>query len=174
MPIPLIAGAVWELAKIAGPSIVRAVSGDKAGDVADELVEAAKFATGEQDADRALTALKADPSMMVAYKSRILENLEKIQALANEDRADARSRDVELRKISGHNWRADILAVGLMVAVGFLLHHAVTAQIPEANTRLVDMLIGALLMRMADVFHFEFGSSAGSKDKDAALSRISK
>jgi CDP-diglyceride synthetase len=63
-----------------------------------------------------------------------------------------------------------VLAIGALVLFGGLLFAVVYTPIPEGAPRdLLLILAGALVTLVKDVFGFEFGSSVGSKNKEATI-----
>lgn len=182
MPLPFIAVAALEIAKLVGPSVVRMVAGDKAGKVAEEVVGIAQAVTGADSPDAALKALQANPDLIVTLKLRTLEHIETLERLVLADRQAARVRDVELQKAGLGNTRANWLIVGDVVGLLSCLAAMVwiTAQgIASGGANDVLMMamngpLGMLTQNFAnglrDAHMFEFGSSAGSKNKDEMLS----
>ena len=162
MAIPaIIAGLIT-----AAPSIARLIGGEKAGRAADTVAGIAEAVTGKQGMD-AVEAIKADPGLAVEFEREVRRHEKEIIALANEDRADARARDIEMRRIGGANWRADILAIGAMIGLVALIWTLLFVNIPHGPARdVLLMLSGALVTICKDVYQFEFGSSRGSKEKD--------
>jgi hypothetical protein len=91
--------------------------------------------------------------------------------------ADARARDVELRKATGgRNVRADIMvvaaAIGLLACVLVLV--AFRQGMPGEAVGIISTVAGIFGACLKDAFSFEFGSSRGSKEKDEALARIAE
>jgi hypothetical protein len=152
------------------PSIIKWVTGsDKAGEAASRVVDIAAAVTGKQGAE-ALEALKADPALALQFRQAVVENEAALDKAYLVDRQDARKRDVEYVKAGRYNWRADLLAFlsvgGLVVCVWFI---AKDATLPERAVNAIMFVAGVLAAAVRDVYSFEFGSSRGSKDKDAML-----
>jgi len=138
---------------------------------------AAIFGT-KNDPDAISAAIKNDPE--AAIKLRKIESDERIrlQEIVLEqhkadlkDRQDARARDVAIKESGKANWRGDALAViaisGLVTLILTLLF--VEIQPGGAAMNVLLVLAGGLVAIVKDVYAFEFGSSRGSKDKDAVL-----
>jgi hypothetical protein len=86
------------------------------------------------------------------------------------DRQNARGRDVAFVQAGRWNIRADLLALlsvtGLIVCVWFV---ARDSSLPERAVNAIMFVAGTLAACVRDVFAFEFGSSRGSRDKDALI-----
>lgn len=167
------------------PSIIKYfTNSDTAGAVAAQVIDVAKSVTGKGQGEEALEALKLDPALALQFKTAVLDREADLEKAYLQDRQDARKRDVELARAGLRNKRADIMvalaafgtAGGLlgMLALGYL-----KAKFPEAIS---EGVFGALLAQLStitsffglclrDAFQFEFGSSRGSRDKDALISR---
>lgn len=160
----------WGLASIA-PQIVRWLSGsEKAEEVAQQVVDVAKTVTGRSDAVDALAAIKADPAMALQFRQAVMQHEREWDAMYLQDRQNARSRDVEFVRAGRWNWRADLLALlavgGLVTCVWFI---ARDSDMPERAVNAIMFVAGVLAAAVRDVYGFEFGSSRGSRDKDAML-----
>jgi hypothetical protein len=154
------------------PSIVRWLGGDKAGDVAQQVVDTAQTVTGKSG-QAALDAIKADSAAQLAFQQAIAAQTEDLEKAYLADRASARGRDLGLAQAGRRNIRADILAYaaigGLISLIWVLLVHS----IPEGPTRdILLILSGALVAIVKDVYGFEFGSSRGSEAKTEQLTTL--
>jgi len=148
------------------PAIARLIGGNKAGKVADKVVGIAETVTGKSGLD-AVEAIQADPGLALQFEQAVMDQEKELLRLANEDRKDARARDVELRRLTGRNWRADVLAIGAMLGMIALIWTLLFVNIPNGPARDVLLILsGALVTIVKDVYQFEFGSSRGSKEKD--------
>lgn len=190
--IPMI-GIALELAKLFAPTLIGKIAGDKAGKVAQDVVDIATKATGAPTPEQALEMLKADAAKQHEYRLALLDYEVKMATLASEERRDerrtdaeniagARIRDVDMRKLTGgENRRAD--AMVLMAVWGLVFDLLIMgglaylkATYPESIsegvfTALLTQLanVGAIFgLCLRDAFTFEFGSSRGSRVKDEA------
>lgn len=77
------------------PSIVRWLGGDKAGDVAQQVVNTAESITGKTG-PAAVDAIHADSAAQLAFQQAIAAQAEDLEKAYLADRASARSRDVAL------------------------------------------------------------------------------
>jgi hypothetical protein len=64
-----------------------------------------------------------------------------------------------------------ILAVVLIVLVAWVMRTLFNIQIPDANRDAVMMVLGALLLRLSDVYAFHFNSTASSQKKDQTINK---
>lgn len=68
----LLIPALGELIKLA-PNIAKYLGGDKAGEVAERVIQVAREVTGKDSADDAVSELKANPELLLAYQSKLLD-----------------------------------------------------------------------------------------------------
>ena len=153
------------LLKGAAPGLATIVAGPLGG----AAVSAIASKLGVSDTVAAVTeALQADPE--AAQKLAEID-LKQFQ-LENEDRASARHmQEVALQQDSwfAKNFLYMFTSVWSVFAMAFFAM-ASFFTIPEANTRIVDTIIGVLIGTvLTGFFNFFFGSSKGSKDKTDAL-----
>ena len=153
------------------PAIVRWLSGsDKAEQAAEQVVAVAQEIAGRNDAAQAAEAIKADPALALQFRQAVLSHEREWDAMYLADRKDARARDTEFVRAGRNNWRADLLALlavgGLVICVWFV---ARDASLPERAVNAIMFVAGVLAAAVRDVYSFEFGSSRGSRDKDAML-----
>lgn len=129
------------------PQIVRWIAGDKAGMVAQKVVDVAQQVTGQPTGDAALKALQADPNLVLQYRQAVLAQEVQFEQLAVQNAADV-NKTMQSEAASEHwptySWRPYIgfcfgtlgLTSGITVAVAFLgvmffkMDAAVLAQLP--------------------------------------------
>lgn len=163
------------LVRTVAPSIATAVGGPLAGMATraiseallgrpdateDELVEAAKNATPEQ-----LLALK-QAEQEFAIRMRELDiDLERV---SNADRDSARTREVVAK-----DWTPRVLA-GLITSGYFsVLFYMLTYGLPTTGgSEAMLVMLGTLGTAWGGVVAYYFGSSAGSKEKSEAMSKM--
>lgn len=126
-----------------------------ASKVIDELVT--------NDAER--EALK---QALSAELHRHEESLLTVQA---SEMANARAREVSLRDTVGVYVQYGAAAVAVLAFLG-LLFAVVFKKVPQENTHLVDIMIGALGTIVTNIFGYWFGSSLGSARKTDALADV--
>lgn len=159
------------LANIA-PSLMRYFgAGDKPVAIAEKAIEIARSVTGATDGESALAALQADPKLAHDYRMAVLAADGQMEALYLADRADARKRDVLLHQAGYRNTRADWMvvldAVGLIACLVVLTFFR--KDIPGEVVGLLSTIASIFGVCLRDAHQFEFGSSRGSKEKDALV-----
>ena len=158
------------------PSLIRLFSGsDKAAEVAEKVVDVAKAITGAPTGEAALETLQASPDKVLEFRQAIATQQSDLEKAYLADVADARNRDIELRKITGgSNIRAD-LAV-LAVVIGLIACLAVLGlyreKMPGEVVGIVSTIAGIFGSCLKDYFQFEFGSSRSSRQKDEVISSL--
>lgn len=152
-----------------GPGLVRWLAGDDAGDVADKVSDVAMTVTGAPDPDGALAIARGDPKVAAELRQALAGMEVDLERAYLADRASARERDVAIQTARGRNTRADVLAFSAIAGLIGLIWLVVFVEIQAGPARDVLLLLaGALIAVVKDVYGFEFGSSRGSKEKDAA------
>lgn len=174
MPFPV--AIALSLAKLALPPLARFLTGDeKAEKVAETVVQVAQQVTGVQDPEEALKQLQEDRALLSQYQMRLLEHEEFKTRLEAEqwekefqghmaNVADARDRDIEVRKVSaGRNVRADLLAYGAVGIFAGIIWRMLSAPLPHGvDANLLFFIIGQFMGIVVTIYSFEFGSSQGS------------
>lgn len=164
------------LAQIA-PTLLRFFgAGEKPVAIAEKAIEIAKTVTGYDDGNAALAALQGDPALAQAYRMAVLAADTDLEALYLADRQDARARDVALHQAGYRNTRADWMvvldAIGLIACLVVLTFFR--KDIPGEVVGLLSTIASIFGVCLRDAHQFEFGSSRGSKDKDAVLGALGK
>ena len=158
---PLLSGALG----LAGP----------AGAVAGRLVAAA-LGTPEGDEDAALAAVASNPEAVLALKRLEADHTVELERLAIEaarveveDRQGARAREQAVVAATGKQDR-NLVGLAWTMVLGFLgLTGALTFFPPADTSQIVLILYGNLGSAFTGVIGYYFGSSAGSKAKDARI-----
>lgn len=153
------------LLKNVAPGLATIVAGPLGG----MAVKAMADKLGVSDTVEAVTqAIQADPEAAMKLAEIDLKQFQ----LENEDRASARHmQEVALQQDDwfAKNFLYLFTSVWSVFAMAFF-SLASFYTIPEANTRIVDTIIGVLIGTvLTGFFNFFFGSSKGSKDKTDAL-----
>lgn len=107
---------------------------------------------------------------------RIEENKLDIETFKEEvkDRGSARERDVEFIKRGMHNYRADIMFLLAVAMIGVLVW--IVWKDPDINEYvkgIFTLVLGRFLGYLDNIYNFEFGTTRGSKDKDATIKQLS-
>lgn len=171
MPLPLIAiGSA--IAELVAPKIGRWIAGDKGEKVAEQVVGTAQVITGAKSPEQALSMLKEDAELRAKLSERLMEIDLELEKAYLEDRQNARARDVAIRQSGNLNWRADALAILVVLGVIAIPILLIFNEVPEGPGRdLLMVLAGVLGKALGDIIHFEFGSSRGSKEKTNLLGK---
>lgn len=160
------------------PSILRFFGvGEKPAAVAEQVVNIAQAVTGAKSPQEALDALRADATLAQQFNLAVLAADTELEKAALADRQDARHRDIEIRKMKGgDNRRQDVMiamaAIGLIACLAVLVFFR--KDIPGEAVGIISTVAGIFGACLKDAFAFEFGSSRGSKEKDALLGQIAK
>lgn len=164
------------------PTLAQWIGGDKAGNIATQVTEAAKAVFGTSDEGAIEKAIATDPNLALQFKLAIA-NIEDRERQRAHDELIARMRDTQSARdrdkaiqVAGHrNWRADILAIlacGSLVLCVWLI--AANMDLPERATNAIMFVAGVFASAVRDVYNFEFGSSRQSKDKDTTIANLTK
>lgn len=131
----------------------------------DKTVDAVKNAISGASPEQMLALKQADQTFALQMQKLGYENVEKLEATAAGDRANARDREVK----TGDSWTPRILAavivLGWLVVQWYVLGHVVPAEMRE----IVMRSMGTLDMALGLVLGYYFGSSAGSRENQTAL-----
>lgn len=151
------------------PGIVRkAAKGDYLGAVADVMGEFSSKASTNPQAKALLNELTIQFKQIELEFARVELEETKIYLL---DVQNARSKEIELAKLGKNNWFHYFVGVSAILLLGFCLYALVFLTIPEANRGLFNHFIGIIEGVSLTVYHYEYGSSKGSKDKTNLLSK---
>lgn len=160
------------------PAILRWISGDNPEPIAQKIIDVAQTVTGATTPAEAVQALITEPDKQRAFSLAIQDKADDMEKAYLADRADARARDVEMRKTTGgKNARADNLAyLAIFALIGCIaMVFATTAlklQIDAAAEKILYLLIGSLIVICKDVYGFEFGSSKGAERNAQAFADV--
>lgn len=133
----------------------RAVLGHAKGSE-DEVAAALQAATPEQ-----LLKLK---ELEQEYAIRMLDSVERLEAIDAGDRANARARE-----IATHDWVPAVLAIVLTIGMGVLVWVLSSVEIPAANREPFMLLVGTYSAAWGASIAYYFGSSSGSRANQAAM-----
>lgn len=155
------------------PGLVKALAGDRAGDVAQQVSTAVQAVVGSSEPAEVDLALR-DPARAADLRlelARIEAEHERAMLAATlADVAGARAQTVDLaRANSPIAWGAPLVSLVVLIAFGAAIYAVVTQQIPEGSREMALLLLGGLLTMAQAVVAYWVGSSAGSARKDEAL-----
>jgi hypothetical protein len=166
--------ALLNLVKTVAPSIATAVGGPLAGMATraiseallgrpdgtdEELAEAAKNATPEQ-----LLALKQAEQDFTVRMRELEIDIERIDAA---DRGSARDREVKTG-----DWTPKALAGAVTLGFFGVLGYMIAYGLPSQGGEALLVMLGTLGTAWGGIVSYYFGSSAGSKEKSEAMSRM--
>lgn len=75
-------------------------------------------------------------------------------------------------EIIGNTINRTVLAVVLMVIISAALRALFQDDVPSGNRELISMIIGALLIRLTDVYAYYYNSSADSAQKNRTIETL--
>jgi hypothetical protein len=157
------------------PGIIKWVSGsDKAAEAASTIVGIAEAVTGKQGSD-ALDAIKADPALVLQFRTTVMANEADLDKAFLADRADARKRDAVFIQGGTRNYRADVMfLLAVMVTCGLVWLIWKDPAINEYVKGIFTLVLGRFLGYLDNIYSFEFGSTRASKVKDVTIENLSR
>lgn len=173
MTLPLIPIAL-ALAQFA-PSLMRFFgAGETSTAVAEQVAQMAQNVSGAKTPEEALNAIRANAELQAAFQLKVLENDSDLEKSYLADRQDARRRDIEFIKAGKTNDRANAMvlfdAVGLIACLLVLVFFR--KEIPGEVVGLISSIAGIFGVCLRDAHQFEFGTSRGSREKDAERGQL--
>lgn len=135
------------------PQIVKWIGGDKAGTVAQKVVNVAQQVTGKTSGDDALAAIKADPNLMLQFRKAVLDQEAELEQIAVQNATDINAT-MRAEAASEHwptySWRPAIgfataftlIAVALVVVVAYA--GVILAKRDPAALAYIPAMIGAV------------------------------
>lgn len=173
MPLPLLllASKLLPFAS-AIPEVMRAFGSEKSADAAEKVISVAQAVSGAATPDEAVRAIVGKPELQLEFQRMLSNERLEFSKLEVEDRKSARDRDKEFIKVGRWNFRADLMILGCVFALIYIVNEIAAAEIKPEVLAIFNMAIGALLKMLGDAFAFEFGSSRGSKEKDDILAKL--
>lgn len=154
------------------PTIATALGGPLAGLGVRALVGALGLSEGAGEKDIAAALQTASPEILAAMRKadqdfalemeRLGIDLERIAA---EDRKSARDREAT----TGDSVTPRLLAMFITVGFFGILSYMMVEGVPETSNDAMLVMLGSLGTAFAGVIAYYFGSSVGSKNKDAAI-----
>ena len=170
--------SILNLVRTVAPSIASAVGGPLAGSAVRTISEVLLGKPDGTEAELEEAAAKATPEQLLALKKaeqeftvRMRELDIDLERIANNDRDSARDREVKTK-----DWMPRALAIvivgGFMLTVFLVLMGYVEGMKDPLMATTVGTLIGFVSAKCEQVVAYYFGSSAGSKAKDEAMSNM--
>jgi hypothetical protein len=157
------------------PVLATKLGGPRGKKVAEHIVDAAARIAGlPRDADprEIIAALGEDGAKADELRLRLEELDQQEHQRIVEDRADARRYQASIGARA--RMRGTFMLLGVVAGLIACIAAVLTGTTDPAPLALVTTISGALLKMLSDAFAFEFGSSAGSKEKDAHIENIQR
>jgi hypothetical protein len=154
------------LGVMAGSAITAAI-GAKPGAKIDDVLTSLSTTpmTTEQ-----ITAVKtAEEAFQLQMKTLDINSVEDLEKLANDDRASARNREIQV-KDNTPAVLASVITLGFFFTLWYVFGHGVK---PEAHDLAIGM-VNVLGTAWVGVVSYYFGSSRGSDDKSKTIADIAK
>jgi predicted regulator of Ras-like GTPase activity (Roadblock/LC7/MglB family) len=177
--------AILPLIPLLAPLIPRLadwIGGDDAEDVARQVTSVVTAVAGSTDPATVAAAI-ADPEragLLVAEMARIGAERERVREEAQTarlaqvvaDMANARQQTVQLVQAGSRlAWMPAIITCVLLLTFGAVLGFVFLTTIPDANTRLVDQLIGGLYTLVTMSVSYWVGTSRGAVEMRQGLEK---
>jgi hypothetical protein len=154
------------------------------------LVANAILSTGKQVVEEKL-GVKLEPNMSpellkdlkmreIQHQEFLIEAAMRKQTLDQEDfrlevgdKDSARKRDMEYLKGGRENWRAHTMYLLAVAGVAVLVWATLTSQaIDEYGKGIITLVLGRALGYLDNIYNFEFGTTRGSRQKDATIDKL--
>lgn len=158
------------LARRFAPHLVRRIAGERAGDVAQRVLDIAAGVTGATAPEDIEARLEADTELAHAFRVKAAELDADLEKAYLEDRQDARNREVEMAKLGKSDFVMQSIAV--IVTLGFFTTLIIALSVDDLSADQKDvvmMMLGMLSTAFAAIIAYYFGSSRGSAMKNALL-----
>lgn len=151
------------------PILATKLGGKRGRDVAEQVIQVAATVAGTPkgaDPREIIAALKEDAGKAAEVQLRLEELDQEEYARIIDDRMDARRYQASIgprARLRGTMMLLGVVA-GLVSCIVAVFHST-----DAGALALLTTIAGALLKMLSDAFAFEFGSSMGSKEKDATI-----
>jgi hypothetical protein len=156
------------------PALATALGGPLAGVAVRAIAEKVLGKSEASEADVAAAVAGASPELLLKLKQAdqnfaraMAEAGVKLEELEAQDRASARAMQMATR-----DWVPGALAVVFVTGFFALVWIMLRYTIPVENRDAINLLLGALAGAVTTILSFYFGSSRGSREKDAILGRV--
>jgi len=166
--------ALLNLVKTVAPSLATAVGGPLAG-MATRAISDALLGKPDGTEDELIdAAAKASPDQLLALKKaeqdfavRMRELEIDLQRIDAADRSSAREREVKTG-----DWTPKALAGAVTLGFFGVLGYMIAYGLPTQGGEALLVMLGTLGTAWGGIVSYYFGSSAGSKEKSEAMSRM--
>lgn len=173
---PLIAAAIPSLIKLL-PDVAGWFGGDKAENIATEVLNIASNVTGISDNSAALKAINSDPSVALKFQEAVMADKYRLDEMYLADKKDARAMQqtaLEQEDVFSKRFLY-YFAVGWSLFAAIYLLCITFVTIPTDNISTVQTITGFIMGTLiSSIIQFFFGSTKGSKDKDTIAQELLK
>lgn len=175
MAVPFLVPAAIAIASEFFPVLATKLGGKRGREVAEHVIQVAATVAGTpKDADprEIIAALKEDGAKAAEVRLRLEELDQEEHQRIVDDRMDARRYQASIGARA--RLRGTLMLLGVVAGLVAIIVAVFQATADPASLALLTTIAGALLKMLSDAFAFEFGSSSGSKEKDAHIENIQK
>ena len=157
------------------PSLMRFFGvGEKNAKIVESVVGIASEVTGAKSGEEALAILQNNSDKRYEFQLKVLEKDQELETMYLQDTADARARDVAMRKITIHNYRADSMYILAIIVIAALVYAVLRSDLDEYAKGIITLVLGRFLGYLDNIYNFEFGTTRGSKNKDDTINKLSE
>lgn len=159
------------------PDIIRYLKGEKAGDVAEKVIDIAQTVTGTATPKEAEAILAVDPAKALEFKLAVMAQQTTIEQMYLADTASARNMQIaalgQEDKFSKRFVYYFSGAWSLFAMIYFLCSTFI--EVTESGQRIADTILGVLIATvMGSIFGFFYGTTKTSQVKDTTISNLVK
>ncbi len=175
MAAPFLVPAAIAIASEFFPVIATKLGGKRGREVAEHVIQVAATVAGTpKDADprEIIAALRKDEAKAAEVRLRLEELDQEEHQRIVDDRMDARRYQASIGARA--RVRGTVMLLGVVLGLVAIIVAVVQGTGDPTSVALLTTIAGALLKMLSDAFAFEFGSSSGSKEKDATIDGIQK
>jgi hypothetical protein len=155
------------------PTVMKAMKSDDKHAM-EKIVDVAKSITQSSVPEQVMQLLETNGEMRQEFDAELSKITQTMETAFLADRQDARSRDLTLAKAGYGNLRADIMVVAAAMGLAGCLSCLVfyESALPGEAVGIISTVAGIFGACLKDAYAFEFGSSRGSKNKDAQVATL--
>lgn len=163
--------SLLNILKTAAPALATAVAGPLGGAAVGMIAD--KLGIDDKTVEGVTAALAGNPANLEKLREMDLE-FAKIDAA---DRDSARKREMEVVKSDAHFITKNItslLAIGTLAGAMLMTALVFFVDFPDSQENIIIFVLGFLSSAATQVLSYYFGSSSGSKEKDAKLAEMKR
>jgi len=163
--------SLLNILKTAAPALATAVAGPLGGAAVGMIAD--KLGLDDKTVEGVTAALAGNPANLEKLREMDLE-FAKIDAA---DRDSARKREMEIVKSDAHFITKNItslLALGTLAGAMMMTALVFFVDFPDSQENIIIFVLGFLSSAATQVLSYYFGSSSGSKEKDAKIAELKR